>query len=479
MILAATPAELVGAVVTANATREGRVESLRLVEAPLDVLSQQLIGLACEEEWSCDEAFTLVRKAAPMANLSRLDFDACLAFLAGDLASPPGAFEPEPGATPRWTAPRLWRLGGYFGIRNRRIIRWFRSNVGTITSEESVRVQVDGVEIGTLEGAYAERLNRGDRFLLDGRALEFRRLDGFRVLAKPTGGEPTLPRWSSDRQSLTAELAAEVALFRDEASRRLSESPATLRAWLQESHALDPSAADVLVVLLESQERLSEVPSARSLLVEESPHDEGYIYAFHAPLSRSACEALGRAAAARLGRRLGRDLSLAVADLGWSIRLPEGARLTIDDIVPLLNPQALADDVLEGLDRGELTARRFRHIAGTAMMVLRNPEGGKRKVGGLLWVSTRLYPLVKAACPDHPLLREVRREVLNDLLDTPTALAWLESQPTIRFRQLDSLSPFAAAWIEPGQAEPLHYESPAEALQRLHDRLVPSKGGPS
>ena len=104
-------------------------------------------------------------------------------------------------------------------------------------------------------------------------------------------------------------------------------------------------------------------------------------------------------------------------------------------------------------------------------MVLRNPERPKPKVGGLLWVSSRLYPLVKAACPDHPLLRETRREVLEDLLDTPAALAWLAQRPTIRFRALPGLSPFAASWIDPGNSEPLQFESPAEALRRLHARL--------
>jgi len=111
-------------------------------------------------------------------------------------------------------------------------------------------------------------------------------------------------------------------------------------------------------------------------------------------------------------------------------------------------------------------------------MVLRNPEGGRRRVGGLLWVSTRLYPLVKAACPDHPLLRETRREVLEDVLDAPTALAWLAERPPVRFRALEGLSPFAAAWIDPGAAEPLRYESPAEALRRLHARLAPSDTAP-
>ena len=48
------------------------------------------------------------------------------------------------------------------------------------------------------------------------------------------------------------------------------------------------------------------------------------------------------------------------------------------------------------------------------------------------WVSSRLYPLVKAACPHHPLLRETRREVLHDLLDVPAAVRWLQSRPVVQ-----------------------------------------------
>ena len=73
---------------------------------------------------------------------------------------------------------------------------------------------------------------------------------------------------------------------------------------------------------------MSEVPSADVLLVEESPspEGEGLTYTFHAPLGRPGIEALARATSSRLGRRFGRDLTLAVADLGWSIDLPDGAR---------------------------------------------------------------------------------------------------------------------------------------------------------
>jgi ATP-dependent Lhr-like helicase len=472
LLLAATAAELAGAAVTARAALEGQVEPLRPVATPLDVLCQQLIGMACGGEWSMDEAFALVRKAAPMAELSRGDFDACLDFLAGDSPAPAGAEEPEPGAPPRWTAPRVWKRAGRFGLRSRRVLRWFWGNVGTITSEESVRVTADGVEVGTLEASYAERLQAGDRFVLDGRSLEFRRLEGLSVRARAADGEPALPRWTSDRQGLTTELALELARFRERAARVLADGPRALRGWLGDEYGLDPGAAEVLVGLFEAQEQQSEVPAAGTLLVEESPHEEGLTYTFHAPLSRSACEALGRATAARLGRRFGCDLTLTVADLGWSVRLPAGAALDAGQVRRLLDPDGFAGDVLDGLDHGELLARRFRHVAATALMVLRNPDGGRRKVGGLLWVSQRLYPLVRAACPDHPLLRETRREVLDDLLDTPTALAWLAGGPTVRFRALEALSPFAAAWVAPGEGEPLRFESPAEALKRLHARIA-------
>ncbi len=97
LLLAASPGELVGAAITARAARAGRVEPIRGVSAPLDVVCQQLVGMACAGEQSVNSAFDVIRKAGPMAGLSRADFDACLASLAGELAAPAGADEAEPG----------------------------------------------------------------------------------------------------------------------------------------------------------------------------------------------------------------------------------------------------------------------------------------------------------------------------------------------------------------------------------------------
>ena len=229
--------------------------------------------MACEGEQVADAAFALLRNAGPMAELTRADFDDCLAFLAGELAGPAGAFEPEPGAAPRWTSPRIWKRDGRFGIRSRRVARWFWSNVGTINSEESVRVMERGVAVGTLEAAYAERLIPGDRFVLDGRALEFRRLEKSSLCRPACRGEPSLPRWTSDRQSLSAELATELAGFRAEAARLLAEeNAAALRALacrdLRARRRLPPRSWSTCSRPRNSGARS---PAAAELLVEQSP----------------------------------------------------------------------------------------------------------------------------------------------------------------------------------------------------------------
>jgi ATP-dependent Lhr-like helicase len=475
LILAGTAAEVVGAAVAAIEAKAGRIEPLEAPASPLDVLCQQLIGMACVHDWIEDEALALLRRAGPFERLARDDFDACLDFLAGALPTAAGAFEPEPGAGPRWSAPRLWRAGGRFGLQSSRVERWLWRNIGTITSEEAVHVLAQGIAVGTIEAPYAEGLQRGDRFVLDGRALEFGRLEGFVLHVRATPSDPGLPRWTSERLGLSADLARAIAQFRADAADVLfAEGSEALDAWLRERSGLDRATGQVIEDLIEAQERVSEVPRENLLLIEEWHDPDGFSYAFHAPLGRPACEPIARAIAARLGDQFGRDLGLAVADLGWSMRLSAPRRLLVDQLPALLHTEGFHEAVLMGLERSELLARRFRHVATTALMVLRNPDGGRRRVGGMFWVSERLYPLLKRECPDHPLLRETRREVLDDLLDTSTALEWLATRPRIRMRRLDAPSPFTAAWIDPAQGEHVVFERPGESLKRLHARLMAS-----
>ncbi len=473
VILASNPAELAGAIVTAKAAIEGRIEPVRVIENSLDVLCQNLIALACSDDQNCDSTFDTVRKSWPYRNLSREDFDACLNYLAGELASPSGAWEPEPGANPRWTAPRIWKAKGEFGIRHRRVARWFRMNVGTIVSEESMVVECSGQRIGHLESSYADQLQAGDRFVLDGKALEYRRTEGSIIHSRQVGGEALFPRWTSERPGFSAVLATELGQFREELATLVIKSDRQAKAWLVQNYNMKPLDADCLTTLWKAQLSVSEVPANKGVLIEISPEPEGTAYAFHFGLHRAASEALARAVCARMGRLVGRDVQLTVSDLGFVIHTLSQT-LEPDKIQALFTEDHLEADVIEGLDHGTLIASRFQHTASTGFMVLKNVEGGKVRVGGQDWVSRRLYPVVIESCPSHPLIREARRETLEDILDLPSASQWLSSRPKIRLRKLKQLSPFTQAWIEPfgsDVAEPIQYETADDALKRLHERL--------
>src|SRR5207249_9766619 len=164
LVLTTGPGELLEAAVTCAAARSAQIEPLRCAEHPLDVLCQHLLGMAVVGPCEADAAFALVRRAFPFRHLERRDFDDCLTYLAG---------RNRDGR--EWLPPRLEYAGGQFSIVDARTARIVRRNLGTILADEPKPVRLaDGTPIGTVDEPYADRLQPGDRFLLDGRCLEFR-----------------------------------------------------------------------------------------------------------------------------------------------------------------------------------------------------------------------------------------------------------------------------------------------------------------
>ena len=183
-----------------------------------------------------------------------------------------------------------------------------------------------GVAVGTLEATYAERLlagrpvcprrprarGRGARGIDPARPADRRRAEPAPLderspdaLIRASLGARRFPRecrTATGRQRTRG--AAHVA--RKTSSISTARRP---RSWSSCSKPRSNGAR--------SQRR-----TRSSLKNRRRQLETGSSTTFMSRCKRSACEALGRATAARLGRRIGRNLSLAVADLGWSIRLP-------------------------------------------------------------------------------------------------------------------------------------------------------------
>src|SRR4029077_20810289 len=70
--------DLLEASVVAERMLAGKIEETRYPRNPLDVLAQQLVAMCAVDEWTVDELYGAVRRAANFAELSREVFDAVL-----------------------------------------------------------------------------------------------------------------------------------------------------------------------------------------------------------------------------------------------------------------------------------------------------------------------------------------------------------------------------------------------------------------
>jgi ATP-dependent Lhr-like helicase len=488
LVFTATTAELLEAAVTVSSGQLARCEPLRVCAHPLDVLCQQLVGLAAQGWWSAAEAFALVRRAYPFRELPRDDFDACLDYLSGRRAG-----------DPTWLPPRLRWEEDRFTIQDERTARILRRNVGTIIAEEprpvvqlvpqsapgtldfaGTALEVERRPVGQVEEGFVDQLNPGDRFLLGGRCLEFRHTEGPAVVVEEVVGRPRVPRWTGSGWPLSAELAGRLYLLRVQAAEALRDGPAALADLLGRDYALEDGAIRALTDYFQRQECLSEIPDRATCLVEVVADAGGTDYYIHTPLNRLGNEALVRLAVHRLARHWRQAVRSLVADLGFQLSVGVGFELTPERLRALLSAQGFEADLSAALAGSVALRERFRRVALTALMLLRNPLGPRRRVGGPDWAQRRLVQQVREAAPDFVLLRQAEREMRAECGDAGAARRFLDALPnwTLRVRRLPEVSPFATAWTQLAAGPEEQAETPEEALRRLHARLTGAGSGP-
>ncbi len=488
LIFTASAAELLEAAVTVSSGQMARCEPLRIPAHPLDVLCQQLVGLAAQGWWADAEAFALVRRAYPFRDLARGDFDACLDYLSGRRAG-----------DPTWLPPRLRWEEDRFTIQDERTARILRRNIGTIIAAEprpvvqlvprsepgsldfaGATVEVELRPVGQVEEGFVDQLNPGDRFLLDGRCLEFRHTDGPALVVEEVAGRPRVPRWSGSGWPLSTELAERLYLLRVQAAEALRDGPTALADLLGRDYGLEDGAVRALGDYFQRQECLSEIPDRATCLVEVVAAEGGTDYYVHTPLNRLGNEALVRVVVHRLTQQGRQTVTSLVADLGFQLSVWGDFELTPERLRSLLSAPAFEEDLAGALAGSAALRERFRRVALTGLMLLRNPLGSRRRVGGPDWAERRLFQQVRTAAPDFVLLRQAEREMRNECCDAGAARRFLDALPgwTLRLRRLAEVSPFAAGWTQLAAGPVELAETPEEALRRLHARLTAAASGP-
>src|SRR5690606_15461698 len=246
--------DLVECAALLDCVRRAELDALRVPEAPLDVLAQQIVAEVAAAEWDEDALFERLRRAWPYARLERSRYDEVVAMLAGGFSDRRGA---RAGWVHRDAVHR--RLRGREGAR-----RVATMSGGTIpeTGDYSVVLEPQSSFVGTVNEDFAVESMAGDVFQLGNTSYRILRVEPGKVRVEDAQGQPpSIPFWLGEAPGRSDELSLGVSRLRAEVAARLAgqvaddgaparlapEGTAAACRWLQEEVGLGAEAARQLV----------------------------------------------------------------------------------------------------------------------------------------------------------------------------------------------------------------------------------------
>ncbi len=444
---------------------EKKINKIYFPKNCLDVLSQQIFGMAIYKIWDVNELFSSIRKSYCYSELSRNDFFDVISYLAGDYA-----LEKNFVYGKIWYDPKSNQIGKKGKLA--RVL--YLTNIGTIPDESFITVKLSpsGEHIGAIDEGFLERMKKGDVFVLGGKKYLYLYTRGMNVYVKSAiERQPTIPSWFSEMLPLSFDSAAEINKFRSLMSDKFKSKAKKSEVidLIREHLYVDSSTAESIYNYFNEQYNFLEIPNSNLLLVERYNSQKHYLI-FHSMYGRRVNDVLSRAIGFMLGRAGGRDIELGINDNSFYIA---GEKMNIEKVMNFLSSKNLDEVLKEAIERTDVLARRFRHCAARSLMILRNYKGNTKSVGKQQMKSHFLLHAVKKISSEFPILREARREVLEDLMDIENAklvLTWIkEGRVKLKICDVGIPSPFALGIIMQGQSDLIKIEDKQAFLKRMHE----------
>ena len=434
-------ADLLECAVVARRMREGAIEETVIPRNPLDVLAQQVVAMAAQDEVSVSELHDVVRRAYPFRDLSVTQLENVLDMLAGRYPS-----EEFAELRPRITWDRTAGLvRGREGARRLAV-----TNAGTIPDRGlyGVFLAGGGGRVGELDEEMVYEARAGQTFLLGASTWRIEEITRDRVLVSPAPGIPgAVPFWKGEGVGRPYELGEAIGAA-TRAIAALDDEAA--RGRLVAEHSLDELAASNLVTFLREQEATGGLPSDRTIVVERFRDEIGdWRVCILTPFGARVHAPWALALAARLRDGLGLEVNSIWSDDGIAVHFPDAdAPPPVEDF--LVDPAELDDLVVAELGGTALFGARFRENAARALLIPRRRPGERTplwqqrlKAQALLQVARRY--------PDFPVVLETYRECLRDVFDLPALRRLLGD---LQARRVDlvsvetaTASPFASSLL--------------------------------
>ena len=136
-------------------------------------------------------------------------------------------------------------------------------------------------------------------------------------------------------------------------------------------------------------------------------------------------------------------------------------------------------DSPEGYDQAktELMKRRFRHVAGRSLMILRNYQGNSKTVGQQQMKGHFLISAIRNKYgDDFSMIKETYREIMEDAMDIKHTQEVVDSiasgEIKVNVRNADIPSPFSHNLILQESSDVLKMEDKKKRLQELHQQVL-------
>jgi len=448
-----------------KSAKEKKIDRVRIPTNALDVLAQQIYGIAINGVINIYELYHLVKRSYCYHDLEWEDFFEVIKYLSGHYVS----------LEDRYVYAKIWYddKTGDIGKRGKLARIIYMTNIGTIPEESYVTVKVGDRIVGMIDEGFLERLKPGDVFVLGGNVYLFKYTRGMTAqVSASVSRPPTVPSWFSEMLPLSFDLAMDISRFRRLMEERFDnkERKEKIIQFVHEFLYVDEKAAHSIYTYFYEQYHFSTIPSDKKIVLETYT-DRGRKYViFHTLFGRRVNDCLSRSLAFVIGRSQHRDVEVGINDNGFYLAADKqfNALRAFD----LLQQEDFRGILEQAIERSEVLSRRFRHCATRSLMILRQYMGRKKRVGRIQMGSKILFNAVKRISNDFPILKEARREVMEDLMDYNHAQEIIgkvvSGDIVVKEENTEVPSPFAFGLIASGYSDVIKIEDKQEFLRRMH-----------
>lgn len=471
--------ELVEAAALKQAVGEQFIESREPLLLCYDVLVQYLGTLACGDGFYPERIFKEVKRTHCFAELTEDEWNEMLYFITSG-----------GNALQQYDEYRKVEvLNGLYKITSRRIALRHRLHIGTIVSDNMMKVKfMGGGYVGVIEESFISRLEPGDAFTLAGRQLELVTVKELTAFVKKSAKKNAkIPSWMGGRLPLSASLGKVLRQQIDIATKSIGNRQLAIGKNTKQSKAVQktgllslpiadsrlPIELEALAPLFALQKSLSHVPHQNELLIEQIETRDGFhlfVYPFEGRLVHEAMAAL---LAYRIGKLLPITFSIAMNDYGFELLSDQPIPVDDSNAYELFSPDNLMDDIRRSVNSTEMAKRKFRDVAVIGGLIFQGFPGEYKKARHLQASAGLLFNVFNEYDPNNVLIRQAYQEVFSQQMEEVRLRDMLQrvQQSKIILTYPERYTPFCFPIKVDSMRENLTSEKLADRVRRMQEQL--------